>query len=407
MSFGISQACAASKKDKERAEVKKAAVDKRISSMQAKLSAKQKQQEQANAALKQADQAISQANLKLRSLRRQRQNIERELRSLSKNNQAVSSDLLNAEDTVNTIARAQFLNSRKTPWQSLIGGQNPSLIARDQAFLAYLGREELRVVNSLERKQNHILSVTERHRRQQRELRKILSAEEAQHRSLLRDKTRRQKAIDALTKEIRSGKANLDRLKRDQARLGNVVAKIERRLRQQAAAAAKKRKAQQDARRKALAAQKASKSKSSSAGRTTGTAVSNFARLKGRLTRPSNGRVVASFGARRANAGGRATWQGIRYKAPTGSDVKACAPGEVVFNDWMRGFGNLLIIDHGHGYMSVYANNESTIKNVGDRVKQGETIGTVGSSGGQKDSGLYFELRHKGKPINPKQWLKR
>ena len=87
------------------------------------------------------------------------------------------------------------------------------------------------------------------------------------------------------------------------------------------------------------------------------------------------------------------------------TDVRACADGTVVFSDWLRGFGNLIIVDHGGTYMTVYANNESIFKNVGDRVKQGETISSVGRSGGDQDAGLYFELRYKGKPVNPSAWL--
>ena len=127
-----------------------------------------------------------------------------------------------------------------------------------------------------------------------------------------------------------------------------------------------------------------------------------FASLKGKLTRPSTGRIVARYGAKR---GAQAKWQGLLFRAPEGSDVRACAEGTVVFSDWLRGFGNLIIVDHGGTYMTVYANNESIFKNVGDRVKQGETIGSVGRSGGDQDAGLYFELRYKGKPVNPSAWL--
>ena len=88
-----------------------------------------------------------------------------------------------------------------------------------------------------------------------------------------------------------------------------------------------------------------------------------------------------------------------------GAEVSACAAGRVVFSDWLRGYGNLLIIDHGGTYMSVYANNESVLKNVGDKVTAGKTISTVGTSGASDEPGLYFEIRYKGKPINPQPWL--
>ena len=128
----------------------------------------------------------------------------------------------------------------------------------------------------------------------------------------------------------------------------------------------------------------------------------SFAQSKGRLIRPVSGRVAAGFGSRRT---GSAVWQGILFSAPEGAEVSACAAGRIVFSDWLRGYGNLLIIDHGGTYMSVYANNESVLKNVGDKVTAGETISTVGTSGASDEPGLYFEIRYKGKPINPQPWL--
>ena len=133
--------------------------------------------------------------------------------------------------------------------------------------------------------------------------------------------------------------------------------------------------------------------------------VGSFGKLKGRLTRPVKGTVVGRFGTERQDQPGT-TWQGMQFRAQEGSEVSACAAGKVVFSDWLRGFGNLIIIDHGNTYMSIYGNNESIFTNVGDTVKQGETISSVGISGGLGEPGLYFELRYKGKPINPQPWLK-
>ena len=88
-----------------------------------------------------------------------------------------------------------------------------------------------------------------------------------------------------------------------------------------------------------------------------------------------------------------------------GNEVKAIASGQVVFADWLRGFGNLMILDHGNNYMSLYGYNEAIYKHVGDRVRSGDTIATVGNSGGHRESGLYFELRHQGKPFDPLTWM--
>ena len=101
------------------------------------------------------------------------------------------------------------------------------------------------------------------------------------------------------------------------------------------------------------------------------------------------------------------TWKGLFIKASHGEEVKAIAPGRVVFADWMRGFGNLLIVDHGADYLSIYGNNETVYRQVGENVAGGDTIARVGNSGGNPETGLYFEVRFKGAPFDPLSWIKR
>ncbi len=120
---------------------------------------------------------------------------------------------------------------------------------------------------------------------------------------------------------------------------------------------------------------------------------------------PASGTIAARFGQKREGAASTLPWRGLLIRAKQGANVVAAGPGTVVFSDWMRGFGNLLIVDHGSNYLSVYANNESLYKSVGDKVKQGETIASVGNSGGEERPGLYFELRRRGTPIDPSPWL--
>ena len=98
--------------------------------------------------------------------------------------------------------------------------------------------------------------------------------------------------------------------------------------------------------------------------------------------------------------------KGVFIRAPGGQPVRAIAAGQVVYAEWMRGFGNLLIVDHGESYLSIYANNESLLKEVGDMVAPGETIATTGSTGGNEETGLYFEMRHLGRAFDPLSWVK-
>ena len=117
---------------------------------------------------------------------------------------------------------------------------------------------------------------------------------------------------------------------------------------------------------------------------------------------PVSGQIKASFGETR-NVG-KLKWSGMLIEADSGEPVYAIHHGQVVFSDWLRGFGLLLIINHGNGYMSLYGHNQTLYLNTGDSVTGGDLISTVGDSGGQTQSGLYFEIRINGKPTNPMHW---
>ena len=128
-----------------------------------------------------------------------------------------------------------------------------------------------------------------------------------------------------------------------------------------------------------------------------------LAKLKGKLSTPVDGRVRNLFGNRRQ---GQVRWKGIIIDGAEGDPVTTIAPGRVLYADWLRGFGLVSIIDHGEGYMSVYGHNQALLKQVGDEVRGGERIALVGRSGGQEYPNLYFEIRHKGKALNPRTWFK-
>lgn len=130
-----------------------------------------------------------------------------------------------------------------------------------------------------------------------------------------------------------------------------------------------------------------------------------FANLRGELKWPTIGSVQALFGKQRRV--GNLKWKGIIIKAKEGREIRAISHGRVAYADWLRGYGLLLILDHGNGYMSLYGHNQSIYKETGEWVEAGEAIASVGKSGGQKQAGLYFEIRHNGRPKNPIRWCRR
>ncbi|MCK4707327.1 MAG: peptidoglycan DD-metalloendopeptidase family protein [Gammaproteobacteria bacterium] len=127
-----------------------------------------------------------------------------------------------------------------------------------------------------------------------------------------------------------------------------------------------------------------------------------FSSLKGRLPWPISGRIINKYGAKKSRSDLK--WNGVVLSKGYGTPVHAISRGRIIFSDWLQGYGFIIIIDHGSSFMSLYGYNRNLLKEPGDWVKAGEVIATVGDSGGQKKSGLYFEIRKQGKPVNPKKW---
>lgn len=366
-----------------------------LGSLKKQLSQAEASQHEASDALAASEEAISKANRRLRELGNERTRVENRLKELREQELAVNGELTSAEKQNRAIARAQFLNSRRQSWQTLIAGTNPHEVARDAASLQYFARAQQQALNQLSQRQANIHSVSEETQSKRKELANIEANEKEGRAQLMKEQQSRKQTLEKLKKQISEQRASIDKLERDQQRLGELVANIDKVLAQRKAEA--ERRAQQ-ARKKQHASGKVS------VGGKTPSGV--FAKQRGKLLMPALGKITGRYGQARANASGKSTtWRGLMIQARQGSDVLACANGQVVFSDWLRGFGNLIIVDHGDGYLSIYANNESLFKSVGDKVTRGETIASVGNTGGEEKPGLYFELRRNGQPFNPLPWI--
>jgi septal ring factor EnvC (AmiA/AmiB activator) len=230
------------------------------------------------------------------------------------------------------------------------------------------------------------------------ELAAIEQRRQQQRAALLAQQQRHQGVVARLADRIKQQRREIGSLKRDEQRLGKLIEGLAR-IVAKPARAPKPVPAQRGGRAAAAEAPAALDNRlTPEAADFSG----NFARLKGRLRLPVRGAIANRFGAPRADSG--ATWKGLFIRSAVGGEVKAIAPGRVVFADWLRGFGNLLIVDHGDAFLSVYGNNQSLFRQVGDTVKAGETIAVVGNSGGNQESGLYFEIRQQGQAVDPLKW---
>jgi septal ring factor EnvC (AmiA/AmiB activator) len=215
------------------------------------------------------------------------------------------------------------------------------------------------------------------------ELTGIEEEQRRERQALLAEQAEKRRVLDQIAAKIRAQRKEIGVLKQDEQRLSKLVEALGKAL-------------AAEPRRPGLRNERTPEALTLSGG-------AAFASLKGRLRLPIRGELTNRYGAKRSDGG--VTWKGFFIRAEPGTEVRAVADGQVVFADWIRGFGNLTIVDHGHNYLSIYGNNETLMRQVGSRVTTGDVIATVGNSGGNEETGLYFELRYEGRAFDPMKWV--
>ncbi len=251
--------------------------------------------------------------------------------------------------------------------KQLLNQESPDTFARMIRYHRYFSESRLELLGEYEQTLGQIeatnAQLTEQKSQQTAQQKELVGEQQ----TLASERQSRAKLIDQLDAETVSKTADYERLKKDRTRLEQLLAELRRR-----------------------------------ATELDGTA---FARAKGSLPMPVTGRILHAYGAKRAD--GRLRWHGIDIAAEVGTPVTAVYRGRVIFADWLRGFGLLTILDHGSDYMTLYGHADVLYKKVGDWVESGELIAGAGNSGGTRDSGIYFEVRHKGNPTDPIGWVSR
>ncbi|GAB1392496.1 murein hydrolase activator EnvC [Rhodocyclaceae bacterium] len=344
--------------------------------------------------LRETEQAISAVGRKLRDLGAARAAAqqalgehERELGQLERQQQARQAQLTR-------LLRHQFRGRESDALRVLLAGGDPNMAARDRHFLALLSQAKADLIASLRHDASQIRQVSETVRARSEKLAELARHEETERAALRQRQQERQVVLAKIAGQIKTTRREIETLKQNEQRLAQLIDSLAKRSAK--AKAATKPVPPPRTAGKTLAAEPVQ-------------AGGDFARLRGKLLRPIDGTVSARFGSRRDD--GQSVWKGLFFRAAEGASVKAVAAGVVVFADWLRGYGNLIIIDHDDDFLSVYGNNQTLLADVGQKVGAGGTVATagtgIGSGGGQVESGLYFELRHRGQAFDPGNWLKR
>ena len=365
--------------------------------------------------LRDTETAISGATRKLRELTDSRREVEAERAQFDSQRVQLERNTAAQQQQLALLLKRQFASgsSDSDTLRLIIGGRDPNQTARDSYFLTRLSvakAELIKQLSGVAREKQRLANAAE----QRAERLQAIEAEQAAARQqLLKEQQKRQSLLKQLATRVKTQRTEISVLQRDEQRMSKLIdglvklaaERSRQREKGEKKQAATKVGAGGTAAKAATPPLETSSRKIANAdpGKVSGT----FGSLRGRLPLPVGGQISGRFGAARPDADGNLRWKGLFIRATEGVDVHAIAAGTVVFAEWLRGFGNLVIVDHDDDFLSVYANNQSLLRAAGDEVKAGQTVATVGNSGGIAQSGLYFELRHRGQAFDPAPWLKR
>ena len=354
----------------------------RISALQKKLAASEETKSEVSDALRESEQAISEANRDLRQLDRQARDSKAKLGRLRKSSQDTAMALRAQQDLLGRMLRQQYLQGQPDALRLVLSREDPNTIARQLHYLAHIARARAALVDGLRDNLREIDRLQAEIADEAAAIARIAAGQAAQKSRLEQEKRARAAVLSRVSRDIRTQQREMRALQANENRLTRLVDQLTRLVRKPAATGRPRNDALPSSRSDG----------------------SPFTALRGQLALPVRGELGNRFGSPRADGG--VTWKGLFIAARTGEDVRAVADGRVVYADWLRGFGNLLIVDHGDSYMTLYANAEALLKQVGDVIRSGEAVATVGNSGGNPESGLYFEMRHEGRPFDPLTWVK-
>ena len=343
----------------------------RITGLRAQMDSTSGERTELSKALQQAEQQIGRLARKLRVLEgrlaRQKASLD-ELRNEQAQQQRALAEQRRA------LARqvnAAYAMGRQERLKILLNQQDPATVSRMMVYYDYLNRARAQKMDNIRRQMERLAQTEYEIQLEQRQLAYLQREQQDELAAMRESQAVRQDVVARLTRELQDQGRQLDRLQADERDLKTLIRGLE----------------------EALADIPASHPQQI-----------EFAGLRGRLPWPARGRIVKRFGAPKL---GNLVWDGVMISAPEGQEVRAVHHGRVAFADWLRGFGLLLIVDHGDGYMTLYGHNQSLFKEAGDWVEVNEPVALVGSSGGQEQAGVYFGIRHQGRAVNPAKWCRR
>ena len=341
----------------------------RMQSVEQHIASTQQSKTKEEKELKQLEKKLNESSKKLRYLNGQLSQTKHKVKQLHAQQEILKQNVLTQKEQLAEQLKSAYLMGKQRRVKMLLNQEQPDRMSRVMTYYDYFNQARMDNVKALEGDLQQLVTVKKQLEKENRQLASFVLAKQAQQEQLNASKKQRQTVLAELSKKIKSASSELNELKENEKRLTNLLSNI--------------RQAINDI----PIPEKHNKP---------------FKNMKGKLAWPIKGQIRKRFGSAR-NSG---RYDGVVIAASEGSAIRSISHGRVVYADWLRGYGLLIIVDHGLNYMSLYAFNEGLYKEVGDWVETGEVIATVGVSGGQQKAGLYFSIRKNGKPVNPVHWCR-
>lgn len=343
----------------------------RISDLRTQIQSKSGEKNELSGLLQKSEQQIGRLARRLRVLDGRLKRQRKRLQGLRDEQLTQSQSLQVQQQELARQVRAAYAMGRQERLKILLNQQDPATVSRIMVYYDYLNRVRAQKMEAI-RGHMQRLAATEREiLDEERKLAGLHDEQRAELAALKHSQEQRRDVVARLTRELNDQGQQLGRLQSDERDLKTLISGLEEALAD-------------------IPAEHPQQAK--------------FGGLRGRLPWPARGRIVKRFGAPKL---GSLVWDGVMISAPEGREVRAIHHGRVAFADWLRGFGLLLIVDHGDGYMTLYGHNQSLFKEAGDWVEVNEPIALVGTSGGREQAGVYFGIRHQGRAVNPARWCRR
>jgi len=367
----IAAGMAAEDSNPAKAEADLKAVRSQIDKVRAEMERDAGKRDQLTRELEESEKTVGSARGALEKLRRERAVHTARRAELAAQRRTEEAALARDREALAGQIRAASMIGRQEPLKLLLNQRDPGQTGRVLVYYQYFGRARASQIAAIDAHLDELAGLDAELAAEEERLTMLEEQQRGEVAKLQSARERRGRALVSLESESKSRAKELERLKEQQGGLEKLVRELRRAL------------------------ERIDKFPTDSK--------DAFARLRGKLAWPVAGRLVASFGQTRA---GGVKWDGVLLAGTQGTPVRAVYHGRVVYADWLSGLGLLTIIDHGDGYLSLYGHNERLYKEVGERVTAGDTIATLGDSGGRPRPELYFEIRKAGKPVDPRPWFK-